>query len=300
MATIIDTIKYRYKTGSVLTKIIFINIGVFLALRIGAIVCTFGGWDVDGNMLQWIELPSSPVILLSRPWAIITYMFSQFDILHILFNMLWLYWFGTVFLFTGNTRQMFALYLYGGIFGALAFMCAYNLFPYFEGTNGWLIGSSASVIAIVAATAMLHPDYKMSLLFIGEISLKWIAVATIAIDFLSITDSNAGGHIAHIGGAVIGVIYGTMLNRGTDITRPFNMMLDKAVNTWNTIIYKIKQTQSNKAKPKTGTRYNSKQSTTDNDRVVLDSILDKIKKSGYASLSVEEKKTLFDVSRRVK
>lgn len=287
-----------------LIKLIFINIGVFLALRIGAIICTFGGFNVDTSLLHWIELSSSAADLLIRPWTLMTYMFAQFDIFHILFNMLWLYWFGTVFLLTENAKQLVALYFYGGICGALAFIGAYNTFPTFAYTEGWLIGASASVIAIVVATAMRHPDYKMHLIFFGAVSLKWIAVVTIAIDFLSINGSNAGGHIAHLGGAVIGLLYGYMLNKGTDITRPFNSAIDSLVSIWKGLKSpsakqpKAKRYNTNSTSQQS---YNSQQTaSTPNDREILDKILDKIKKSGYASLSDEEKKRLFDVSKRVK
>ncbi len=304
MATIIDTIKHKYNTGSMLIKLIFINIGVFLALRIGAIICTFGGFNIDYALLYWIELPSSITELLTRPWTLITYMFAQFDIFHILFNMLWLYWFGTVFLLTENAKQLVALYFYGGITGALAFIGAYNTFPYFAYTNGWLIGASASVIAIVVATAMRHPDYKMHLLFFGAVSLKWIAIATIAIDFLSINGSNAGGHIAHLGGAAIGLIYSIMLNKGTDITRPFNRAIDNLVSAWESVKSSFKkQPKAKKYNHNSKNEYHSnsqQNSSTTNDREILDNILDKIKKSGYASLSDDEKKRLFDVSRRIK
>ncbi|MBQ7041267.1 MAG: rhomboid family intramembrane serine protease [Muribaculaceae bacterium] len=305
MATIIDTIKHKYNTGSMLIKLIFINIGVFLALRIGAIICTFGGFNIETSLLHWIELPSSPAELLTRPWTLITYMFAQFDIFHILFNMLWLYWFGTVFLLTENAKQLVALYFYGGICGALAFIGAYNTFPNFTYTDGWLIGASASVIAIVVATAMRHPDYKMHLIFFGAVSLKWIAIVTIAIDFLSINGSNAGGHIAHLGGAVIGLLYSYMLNKGTDITRPFNSAIDYLVSIWKGV--KSSSTKQPKAKKynhnsSSQQSYNAQQqsASTPNDREILDNILDKIKKSGYSSLSDDEKKRLFDVSKRVK
>lgn len=288
-----------------LIKLIFINIGVFLALRIGAIICTFGGFNIETSLLHWIELPSSPAELLTRPWTLITYMFAQFDIFHILFNMLWLYWFGTVFLLTENAKQLVALYFYGGICGALAFIGAYNTFPNFTYTNGWLIGASASVIAIVVATAMRHPDYKMHLIFFGAVSLKWIAIVTIAIDFLSINGSNAGGHIAHLGGAVIGLLYSYMLNKGTDITRPFNSAIDYLVSIWKGV--KSSSTKQPKAKKynhnsSSQQSYNAQQqsASTPNDREILDNILDKIKKSGYSSLSDDEKKRLFDVSKRVK
>ncbi len=281
-------------------KLIYINIGVFLVLRIAAIVCAFGGFPIE-NILHWVEVPSSTSELLLRPWTLITYMFAQFDVFHILFNMLWLYWFGSVFLLTENAKQMVALYFYGGVCGALAFIAAYNTLPPFVHSDGWLIGASASVLAIVVATAMRHPDYKMALLFIGQVSLKWIAIVTIAIDFLSIDGSNAGGHIAHIGGAVIGFIYGVMLNKGVDITRPLNNSLDWIVNVWNRIT--APRPKSPKAQayrgPKDSTHEKSQPRATEQDQESLNIILDKIKKSGYASLTAEEKKRLFDVSRNI-
>ena len=152
---------------------------------------------------------------------------------------------------------------------------------------------------------MRHPDYKMHLIFFGAVSLKWIAIVTIAIDFLSINGSNAGGHIAHLGGAVIGLLYSYMLNKGTDITRPFNSSIDSLVSIWKGV--KSSSTKQPKAKKynhnsSSQQSYNAQQqsASTPNDREILDNILDKIKKSGYSSLSDDEKKRLFDVSKRVK
>ena len=229
MGDFFNTIRLRYNAGSMLMKLIYINIGVFLLLRIVALVILLSGGNTD-SWLHLFEVPSSLSLLLLKPWTIFTYMFAQYGILHLLFNMVWLYWFGKIFLFTGTPKQMLALYLYGGIAGALLFIAAYNTLPYFHGSVSWMIGSSASVIAIVTATAIRHPDYRIGLLLLGEIPLKWIAIATIGISILSIPDGNAGGNIAHIGGAIIGAIYGVMLNRGTDITRPLNNAIDLLVN----------------------------------------------------------------------
>lgn len=297
MASIIDTIKYKYRTGSMLMKLIFINIGVFIALRLGAIVCLLAGID-EQLWLRWVELPSDPSRLLVMPWTLLTYMFAQYDIFHILFNMLWLYWFGTIFMLTGTSRRLVALYIYGGIGGALTFLAAYNLLPAFSG-EGWLIGSSASVLAIVTGTAILHPDYKMGLLFLGEISLKWVAIVTIGIDLLSIGGTNAGGHIAHIGGAIVGAIYGLSLNRGVDITKPFNSMLDNITN----ILRRLSEPKTNYRQTKNSsysTKNNYSNTSAATNEASLDEILDKIKKSGYTSLTNEEKRRLFEVSKNIK
>ena len=218
---IIDTLKNKWVYGSMLVRLIYINVAFFALLHIATLVLTFT--DIKPEYaLTWIELPSSPDLFITQPWTIITYMFAQYDLLHILFNMLWLYWFGTIFLLTDTSKRMLALYIYGGICGGALFMAVYNLVPAYNYTLAWLIGSSASVIAIVTATAVMHPDYKVGLLFFGPVALKWIAIITIAIDFFSITGDNGGGHIAHIGGALTGVIYAVALKHGTDITKPFN------------------------------------------------------------------------------
>ncbi|MDE5650569.1 MAG: rhomboid family intramembrane serine protease, partial [Duncaniella sp.] len=238
------------------------------------------------QVMRWVELPSSLPALAMRPWTVVTYMFSQYDVLHILFNLLWFYWFGTLFRMVATPRQMLALYIYGGFGGALLFLAAYNLLPLFAYSTGWLIGSSASVIAIVTATAILMPDFRMNLLLIGPVSLKWIAIATIVLVLIGVTGNNAGGEIAHIGGVLVGVWFGVRMKRGHDITAPLNRFFDLCVNACRGL--------RRKSVPKASPRIEK------DDREVLDEILDKIKRSGYAALTPEERKKLFDVSRRVK
>lgn len=295
MATIIDTLRNKFSSGTMLIKLIFINIGVFVLLRLASVIIMLMGGDAQ-PIMQWLEMPSDPATFITRPWTIITYMFCHYDIMHILFNMLWLYWFGQIFLMTRNARQMFALYIYGGIGGALLYLLAFNIFPYFQGVDSYMLGASASVIAIVVATAMLHPDFKLNLLLIGQVSLKWIAIITIAIDLLSITSANAGGHIAHIGGGIIGYLFVVMLKRGRDITIPFNRAIDSIVNHAKGIKSPLKAKASRTASSnKKGSNPSAK-----SDQENLDEILDKIKKSGYSSLTSEERDRLFNISRRIK
>lgn len=290
---IIDTLKYQWATGSMLIRLIFINVALFVLLHIATIMFSLVGADASAVLLQ-AELPSEPVAVMLKPWTILTYMFAQYDFFHLLFNMLWLYWFGVIFLLADTSRRMLALYLYCGIGGALLFMGYYNMM----GMRGLLIGSSASVIGIVTATAIRHPDYKMGLLFIGDVSLKWLAVITIAIDMFSIGGSNAGGHVAHIGGAVTGALYAVMQKKGVDITAPFNAAADGIVNLWKRITAP-RATQSRRRADTAG-RKSREESSAASDEARLDAILDKIKKSGYGALSKEEKQQLFDVSKRIK
>ena len=201
--SIIDKLKQQFRQGSVLLKLIYINVAIFLLLRLTWVVLML--FNIDGYViLPFIEMPSTPYEFITHPWTLLTYMFVHYDVWHILFNMLGLYWFGQIFLMSFSEKQMVGLYLLGGIAGGLLYLLSYNLFPYFDGKEGLMCGASASIIAIVVATAFRMPDYKVNLLFLGAISLKYIALVTIVIDLLSVTSANGGGHIAHLGGALLG------------------------------------------------------------------------------------------------
>ncbi|WP_288308121.1 rhomboid family intramembrane serine protease [uncultured Muribaculum sp.] len=282
MADIIRTLRGKWKYGSLLYRIIFINIAVFILLHAFSLVSGLINSTLAQAMLSKIGLPSSLWQLLMQPWSIITYMFTQYDLFHILFNMVWLYWFGEIFLITDTPKRLTALYFYGGISGGVLFMLAYAVLPVFEHQTGFLIGASASVIAIVAASAILHPDYKVPLFFIGEVPVKWIAIITIAIDFISIGGNNGGGHISHIGGALAGVAYAIAQRRGTDITKPFNRAMDKICNIFGT------------TDPGNSKKHYQKPAMSVNN--TLDSLLDKIRRSGYNSLTIDEKKRLMELS----
>ena len=306
MGAFINNLKYRYSIATMPMKIIYINIVIFLLLRIAGIVCFFAGIQPYA-FLQFVELPSSFSMLASHPWTIITYMFAQYDILHILFNMLVLYWFGRLFLEAFTPKQFVALYIIGGICGALLYMLAAMALPVYQGISGSLIGASASVMAIVIAIAMKLPHYRVGLLLFGMVSLKWIAIAYVAIDFLSITGDNSGGHIAHLGGAAAGALFTMLINHGTDITRPVNSIIDALHSAFSSLRQFFSRAKSVKRPAPSASHHHHSSSSSHStstgrsgmspqDEAILDSILDKIKKSGYASLTDDEKRRLFQVS----
>ncbi|MDE6037395.1 MAG: rhomboid family intramembrane serine protease [Duncaniella sp.] len=271
---VIDRLRTTLASSGMLMKIICINIGVFIALRLCAIVCIFSGSPgYIGNILAQVELPSAPSMLLTRPWTILTYMFAQYDLMHIIFNMLWLYWFGTMFRMVAGERQLITLYLYGGIAGAVLFIAGYAVLPFLHGSSGWLIGSSASVIAIVTAVAILMPDVKMHLLFFGAVAVKWIALVTILLVLIGVTGSNAGGEIAHIGGVLTGLLFALRYKK---------------------IGYK-RSSKKSAVPPQAGNG-----GLTPDEQRELDTILEKIKKSGYSALTPAERDRLFNVSRRIR
>lgn len=285
-------LKTRLRREGVLGYLLFINIGLFLLIRLfGVILLLFN--ITDDPFLKYLQMPSLPELLFQRPWTLITYMFTHFDFLHILFNMLWLYWFGKIFLFFFQPRQLGGLYVLGGIAGGLLFLLSYNIFPYFRDVSGssFLMGASASVMAIVFAVSFYRKDYQINLLFIGRVKLIYLALFTFVIDLLAITSQNAGGHLAHIGGALVGIWFAAAYHKGKDLTAPVNRCLDWMVN-------------QTKRKPKMKVTY--KRTTTDQEYrdhkrqevAELDQILDKLKHSGYDSLSSEEKRKLFDASKK--
>lgn len=229
-------------------------------------------------------------------------MFMHAGILHILFNMLWLYWFGSLFLHFFSAKHLRGLYVLGGICGGLLYMVAYNVFPLFSSqiAGSTLVGASASVLAIVAATAYREPNYRVQLFLFGAIRLKYLALVVIGIDVISITSSNAGGHIAHLGGALAGLWFAASLSKGIDLTSWINWFLDGFMSLF--------QKKTWKRKPKMKVHYGGSATGHEKDydynarkkaqSEEVDRILEKLKKSGYDSLTTEEKKSLFDASKR--
>jgi membrane associated rhomboid family serine protease len=299
MADFITDIKQKFSSGSILTKYIYINVGVFILIRIAMLVATlFSGSD---GFLEYLQMPSSPLLALYRPWTLITYMFVHFDFLHILFNMLWLYMFGRIFLMFFNGRQLGGLYILGGIAGALLFLVSYNIFPYFRevSANSFLVGASASVMAIVFAVSFYRKDYEINLMFLGRLKLIYLAIGALLIDIFAITSENAGGHIAHIGGALFGILFAFQYNKGKDITNFVNKLIDKFVNLF-------KRKPAFKVYINDNKTYTGRRSETDEEyhrrknyeEKEIDEILDKLKRSGYESLSKDEKNKLFNASKK--
>ena len=224
-----DEIKNRYNAASLLMRFIYINIAVFVVLRLVGVLSFLGTGD-SNVLVQWVELPADLWLLLRRPWTIITYMFSHYGVLHILFNMLWFYWLGRIFLEFFTPRQLGGLYVLGGLGGAALYIAAYNLLPHLNGSQAMMLGASASVMAIVIAVSVYRPDYQINLLFIGGVSLKWVAIATVFIDLIGIEGANMGGHIAHLGGMLMGLWFGLSIKRGHDITSWINRCIDAVVS----------------------------------------------------------------------
>lgn len=297
MGSFITDLKDGFNRGDISLRFIYINIGIFIVTAFIGVLCLL--FNADGvSWLQWLELPAWLPQFAARPWSLLTYMFLHAGVLHLLFNMLWLYWFGRLFLMFFSARHFRGLYILGGIGGGLFFLLAYNVFPYFRSQlyGAFLLGASASVLAIVAATAARQPESRVNFMFIGTVRLKYVALFMVVTDLLFVTSGNGGGHIAHLGGALTGWLFTAALTKGHDITRWINAIWDGATGG-----FRLKSMPKKpKMKAHRGGRaqdydYNARKKAQDDE---VDRILDKLKKSGYSSLTTEEKRRLFDASKK--
>jgi membrane associated rhomboid family serine protease len=291
---ILNDIKQSYREGGVLTKFIYINVGVFVILRLAQIFFSFSqGPGASYPLLSWVSVPANPLELIFKPWTLFTYMFVHYEFFHFIFNILVLYWFGKLFLYFFNPRQFMGVYFLGGLSGAVVYFISYNtvpvLYSYFP--SSILMGASASIMALLFTVARYRPDFTVHMLFFGPVKLKYIALIYVLIDLISISSlNNAGGSLAHLGGAAFGFIYGGSLMKGKDITLGFNRFMDRLVGLFKTSP-KMKVTYK---RPVSDMDYNAHKVKK---QAELDRILEKIKTSGYDSLNKEEKKTLFDASK---
>lgn len=297
----VDEIKKMYLSGNIIIKLIFINIAVFAIVNILGLFSFLFGGAVTGDLgiINWIAVPADLKVLLYRPWTIFSYMFLHYDFLHILFNMLWLFWFGKIFMEFLTSKQLLNVYLLGGISGAILYILAFNVFPAFKPLVpvSYALGASASVYAIVVAISAYAPNYAINLMFIGRVKIKYVAIFVIVLDILSIAGSNAGGHIAHLGGALFGYLFAVQHKSGSDITKGFSNFID-GLSEWFKKKPKMKVTENkfkNNKKPTTDREYNQQKA---DDQSEMDRILGKISKSGYESLTKAEKETLFKISKK--
>ena len=297
MGNFISDLKNGFKRGSISLQFIYINVGVFVVTTLVSVFLMLFNLS-NAGLFQVLELPAYVPNFLVQPWSLLTYMFLHADALHLLFNMLWLYWFGQLFLSIFSARHLRGLYILGGLCGGLLYMLAFNVFPYFQiYINGsWLLGASASVLAIVVATAVREPEYRVNFMFVGAVRLKYVALFMVITDLLFMTSGNGGGHIAHLGGALAGWWFAASLRKGHDVTKWINNVFDWVNGGFR---FKIPARKPKMKATKGGKNadydYNAQKKRQSEE---IDRILDKLKKSGYSSLTTEEKKRLFDASKR--
>lgn len=288
-----------WQTAGAPLRLVVINAVIFVILKSVMITMTLlvppSPLPVT-TPLSWLALPGSWGTLALRPWTLLTYMFTHYDVWHLLFNMLWLYWFGGLLQTVATGRQVISLYILGGLGGALFFMLTATVLP--GACAGGLIGSSAAVIALVTAVAILMPHLRVRLMLFGEVRVLWVAIATIII--VAIPGSYAspiGSQAAHAGGALAGVAFALLSRRGIDITRGISAVGDHVVNLTRGIRLPRASHSTRVSRDSRASREAQSSSTTP-PRADISDILDKVKRSGYASLTPDERARLFGQGRR--
>lgn len=298
---------FKFQNNS-LYKILAINIMVFFVMVFVRVILTFSGaGDIYQGFRAMLMMPADLPQLIIQPWSVLTYMFFHEGIFHILFNMLFLYWFGLLLTEYLGSKKLANIYILGGLAGGVLYLVMYNISPYFAEslTSARMLGASAGVYAVVVAAATLAPNTTFYLLLLGPVKIKYIAIFYVLIAFVNSTGSNAGGELAHLGGAGLGFLYVYQLQKGRDIgswiqgignffTNIFNRKSPVKVSYRKTKTYSsvgdFSQTKSNKTAPSAKTEVVSQEE--------IDLILDKIAANGYDALSKEEKRKLFEFSKK--
>ena len=281
-----QSILYKFKTLNIANKLIVINIAVFLLFFIASFL-----FNTSSEVLmQWFVLPEEPIEVLKQPWSLLTYSFLHGGFTHILFNMIWLNFFSKFILNLFSEKRFLTVYLLGALYGGLLFVSAYNVFPVFQSKVGYLLGASASVSALMVFAATYSPNISFRF-FMVTIKLWQLAVGLFLLDLFRLgSGTNAGGMLSHVGGAVFGYVYAVQLAKGNDIGLWFEKIVASLVNLFktkkNTPFRKVHKTPKNTSKKKTT-------SVKDERQIKIDGILDKIGKSGYESLTKQEKDFLF-------
>ena len=287
------TTKDLFKQNPVLKWLLLVNVGLWIMVAFANLsMWLMNRGETQNLLVSYLSLPANLSVLLHRPWTAITYMFLHERFWHLFFNV-WMLWFGGM-IFTRflSQKQLALTYGLGGLVGALFFILAYNLFPVFETAKYTAVamGASASGLAILVAAASYKPDYGLSLLLFGQLKFKWVAIAFVVIDLLSISAENPGGHIAHLGGAAFGFVYGLILRKS--LNQPAEPKRKKRKPKMEYTPYE--EIHDEPQVPRSDEEYNYQKAERERD---VDAILDKIAKDGYASLTAEEKEFLFKNSR---
>jgi len=289
----IDDLKLKFKRFTIIEKLIVINIVVFVSFYLlNTFAFLFNA--SSGFLMDWFVFPKEFSSFLTQPWSIVTYAFLHSGLWHIASNMIILYFSGRYFISYLTGKRVLTVYFLGAVFGALFFMLSYNFFPAFSGTGDVpLLGASASVMAILIATATYIPNMSIRLMFIGSIKFWWIAAFFVIMDLIQIPASNAGGHIAHLGGALFGYLYASQLKKGNDIGSWFEKLMDGVVSLFKPRKKSPLKTVHKAKKPRNTTKTTTSSTTKNPNQAQIDAILDKISKSGYDSLTKQEKDFLF-------
>ena len=278
---ILDDLKLQYRTGGMVQKLIFWNIGCFLLSLLFFYSFSVGKFQIP----YWIALSSDLGTFVKSPWTLVTFNFFYYGFFHLIFNLLVLHFAGRLFSIYFTDRQLLGVYVLGGIFSGIIFMLSYIII----GKAGLLVGASGAIMAILLSATTYAPFMLLRIPLIGIVKLWHVTFVILLIDLIQLPLDNTGGHIAHLGGALFGFLYIKLLQSGTDLSKGISMILDFFVN----LSKPKKKTPFKKVHRNTTKKTVNSFSEKDITQKQIDDILDKISKSGYDSLTKEEKEFLF-------
>lgn len=280
-----------------LQQLIIINVAIFILINL---VRLFSSFEVFREFLTYIALPTDLSVFIRRPWTFITSFFTHEGFFHLLWNMLFLYWFGQIIREYLGSDRLINLFILGGLSGSLAVLALFNLLPQDSVFgNEIALGASAGVFAVTIGAATLAPNYRMHLLFFGPVKIQYIAAFFIIKAFFGLRGENFGGEMAHLAGGLIGYLYVRNLQKGTDLGAWIGSVL-----TWfKSFFVSQPKMKVNYSRPRTASSSKSAKSKTtkksgEPSQEEIDAILDKISQSGYESLSKDEKEKLFNASKK--
>ena len=278
---ILDDLKLQYRTGGMVQKLIFWNIGCFLLSLVFFYSFSVGKFQIP----YWIALSSDLGTFVKSPWTLVTFNFFHYGFFHLIFNLLVLHFAGRLFSIYFTDRQLLGVYVLGGIFSGITFVLSYIII----GKAGLLVGASGAIMAILLSATTYAPFMLLRIPLIGIVKLWHVTFVILLIDLIQLPLDNTGGHIAHLGGALFGFLYIKLLKSGTDLSKGISMILDFFVN----LPKPKKKTPFKKVHRNTTKKSVNSFSEKDIKQKQIDDILDKISKSGYDSLTKEEKEFLF-------
>jgi len=281
---ILDDLKLQYKTGGMVQKLIFWNIGLFVVFSLLEVVLKLS--NIAFTYFDFVALSSNTTEFLAKPWTLVTFSFFHAGIFHLIFNLLVLHFSGRLFNTYFTDKQLFGVYFLGGIFSGLTFVLLY----FFLEKTSLLVGASGAIMALLIASATYAPFMLLRIPLIGIVKLWHVAFVILLVDLIQLPLENMGGHLAHLGGAFFGFIYIKLLQSGTDLTKPISSTIDGIV----TFLQPKKKTPFKKVHRNTTKKsVHSYSQNIDITQKQIDEILDKISKSGYDCLTKEEKEFLF-------
>lgn len=300
--TFLEDIKYQFKFGAATIQLLLMNVFVFIVIKLFDVVGRLGDFSNTTSELSntIFTLDTSLNGFIYKPWGLITSIYSHYDFFHLLFNMLFLYFAGTLFEQLFDKKRLVYTYFLGGIFGGIFEILAHLIFPSLSGENVVIVGASGSVMAIFAALAFYRPNLQLNLFGLVPVRIIFVAAFFILMDLIALGVDDGKAHFAHMGGVLLGLLSIQNRHENSNILNFFMRIGDQIVQFFKVLFkpkskLKVAHKNSNSTQFKTDEQYNLEKKQR---QQKIDAILDKISKSGYESLSKAEKEFLFQQSNK--